>query len=81
MASARIQILNQVPQRLTPNVWNLCFQEAIYHYNDGTSEHGYRFIWRRPNNSLQAARGQARLPDARTTDNLLNSARTMGWYK
>lgn len=81
MASARIEILNQVPQILMPNTWNLCFQESIYHYDNGTSQHGYRFIWRRPNNTLQAARGQARLPDQKTIDSLLNSAKALGWYK
>jgi hypothetical protein len=44
--------------------WTLCFQDCIWVYSDPNleDEYGYRFIWRRPDGSLQAARGQARLP-------------------
>ena len=42
--------------------WRLCFQYCEYQYSNGSSEKGYRFIWRRPNGNLQAARGQARIP-------------------
>lgn len=42
--------------------WRLCFRWCEYHYDNSESEKGYRFIWRRPDGSLQAARGQARIP-------------------
>ena len=41
----------------------LAFQWRRYvDQDDGTSYQGYRFIWYRPDRSLQAARGQIRLP-------------------
>jgi hypothetical protein len=45
------------------NGWRLCLQWARYQYDDKSEpETGYRFIWRRPDGSLQPARGQARIP-------------------
>ncbi len=41
-------------------LWELCFQKVTYK-SDEWSDEGFRFIWRRPNGNLQAARGQARL--------------------
>jgi hypothetical protein len=43
--------------------WILCFQEGTWEYTDPNreNEQGYRFIWKRPDGSLQA-RGAARLP-------------------
>lgn len=62
--------------------WQLCFQRVTYHHDDGDwTEEGYRFIWRRPNGNLQAARGQARIPDAATHDRLIHDARSQGWFR
>jgi hypothetical protein len=60
--------------------WQLLFQEVTYHYDDGTTEDGFRFIWRQPNGNLQPARGQARIPDAATHDRLVSAARAAGWF-
>lgn len=60
--------------------WNLCFQWCEYIYNDGSeSEFGYRFIWKRPNGNLQAARGQARIPNLILMRRLLDRAEQEGW--
>jgi hypothetical protein len=60
--------------------WQLYFQQVTYHYDNGNpDEDGYRFIWRRPDRSLQAARGQARLPNATTIDSLIAEAKSQGW--
>ncbi len=59
--------------------WVLCFQECTYHYDNHSTEDGFRFIWRRPDGSLQAARGQARIPDAQTLYGLLDDAVQEGW--
>ncbi len=77
---AHIQIKNEVPKNRIKD-WQLCFQQCIYNYDDGTTEEGFRFIWRRPNGSLQAARGQARIPSKREVDYLLKQASEEGWYK
>lgn len=61
--------------------WSLCFQSCTYHYDDGKTEDGYRFIWRRPNGSLQAARGQARIPNAEYLTDLVDKAKEQGWFK
>jgi hypothetical protein len=45
-------------------------------------EYGYRFIWKRPpseGSSLQAARGQARIPSVRVLEQLVAQARAGGW--
>jgi hypothetical protein len=61
--------------------WHLCFQSCTYHYDDGSTEDGYRFIWRTPDGKLQPARGQARIPDAATLDRLTQAARQAGWLR
>lgn len=60
--------------------WKLCFQWGTYHYDDDEQENGYRFIWRRPDGSLQAARGQARIPSAATMFELIQKATEAGWF-
>jgi hypothetical protein len=62
------------------NGWQLCFQRCTYHYDEHPSEPGYRFIWRRPNGNLQAARGQARIPSAESLEQLTTMARQAGWF-
>jgi hypothetical protein len=42
-------------------------------------EEGYRFIWRRPNGSLQAARGGARIPSIEVARQLMKRAEKAGW--
>ncbi len=76
---AWVRIHNEVSHG-TAGDWTLCFQECTYNYDDGSSEDGYRFIWRRPNGSLQAARGQARIPDGQTLYLLLEAAAHAGWF-
>ena len=61
--------------------WQLCFQWCTYHFDDGSpSADGYRFIWRRPDGSLQAARGQARIPSASDVFMLMQLAARAGWF-
>ena len=59
--------------------YKLCFQFGKYNYGDGDSECGYRFIWRRPNGTLQAARGQTRIPSIANIHELLAMAFREGW--
>lgn len=61
------------------NSWELCFQWCLYVYDDGSTENGYRFIWRRPDGTLQPARGQARLPSISVITSLMNDAIAQGW--
>ena len=58
---AWVEFHKEVPKQLKIADWNLCFQKVTYHYDDGSTQDGFRFIWRRPDGSLQAARGQARI--------------------
>jgi hypothetical protein len=44
-------------------------------------EEGYRYIWRRPDGSLQAARGQARIPSIKVARQLMKEAEEAGWGK
>lgn len=76
---ANITVLNEVvaPQG---GGWSLCFQWCEYHYDDDDMELGYRFIWRRPDGSLQAARGQARIPSGTELFRLIQMATEAGWF-
>lgn len=60
--------------------WQLSFQWCRYHYDDDTTDVGYRFIWIRPNGHLQAARGQARIGSAADLEELIRLATQEGWY-
>lgn len=80
---ARVQVLKQVDYDFgAPDGWVLLLQWCMYVYDDGNAEHGYRFIWRRPKSeggSLQAARGQARLPSLAIAKALMAKAEKEGW--
>lgn len=81
MTKARITILAEVPRRLQDeDDWTLHFQKVIYHYEDGQSDKGFRFIWRRPDGSLQAARGQARIPGRKELEDLVALAEREGLF-
>ena len=75
---ARVEIINEA-RRGEEGDWCLCFQWCRYVYDDGATENGYRFIWRRPNGNLQAARGQARIPSVRAAQSLIQQAKAEGW--
>ena len=81
MSTAKVQIEAEVPTR-TPQEddWTRHFQKVIYHYEDGQSEKGFRFIWRRPDGSLQAARGQARIPGRKELEDLVALAEQEGLF-
>jgi len=76
---AWVEIHNEVSNE-EPGDWRLCFQNCTYHYDDGQTEDGFRFIWRRHDDSLQAARGQARIEDSKTLYRLLDLAIQDGWF-
>ena len=78
---AWVEIHDEVSEPPVGGGWTLWFQRVTYHYDDGSTEEGYRFIWRRPDGSLQAARGQARIPDAATHDRLIRKATSQGWFR
>ena len=58
--------------------WQLFFQWCRYEMEDGT-QYGYRFIWRRPDGKLQAARGQARIPTVAEGRALMDKAAAEAW--
>ena len=80
MARATVEIHDEV-EGGRADTWRLSFHRVTYHYDDGSNDEGYRFMWRRPDNTLQAARGQARIPDAATLNRLLDAARAAGWLR
>lgn len=79
--SASVEIINEVcyDDKLKGIDWVLCFQWCNYKYDDGTSELGYRFIWRDREGHLQAARGQARIPNVFVAESLIAKAKAEGW--
>ena len=78
MAQSRVVVLNEVTKG-SADEWRLCFQWCRYEFADGTEENGYRFIWRRPSNALQGARGQARIPSISDILELTAEAIRQGW--
>ena len=79
MAGSNVEIIHEVEKCYDD--WKLCLQWVRYHYDDGRdSQMGYRFIWRRPDGSLQAARGQARIPSASDMFDLIKLATEAGWF-
>lgn len=75
----RVQIINETSRSVGEEGWLLCFQWCLYIYEDGNSDHGYRFIYRKPNGYLQPARGQARIPSIKIIEDLINEARDEDW--
>jgi hypothetical protein len=59
--------------------WRLGLQWCLYVHPQAEPEEGYRFIWQRPEGSLQAARGQARLPSLAVVGRLVAMAEAAGW--
>ena len=77
---ARFIIDSEVTNSSDLEDWSLFFQRGKYIYDDGNSDDGFRFIWRRPDGSLQAARGQARIPSKKDLLELLDLASKEGWF-
>ena len=77
---AHVKINKQVPENINSGEWTLCFQKVTYHYEDGSTQDGFRFIWRRPDGSLQAARGQARIESYEQMVELIDLAKKDGFF-
>lgn len=77
---AYVKIHKEVPSSENNGAWTLCFQKVIYCYDDGSTQDGFRFIWRRPDGSLQAARGQARIESYQQMQLLVEMAKTEGFF-
>lgn len=81
---ARVQVINETTLNTNPapDDWTLWFQWCRYIYDDGHTQFGYRFIWKRPKSqggALQAARGQARIPSIAEIEKLITKAKQSGW--
>ena len=77
---AYVKVHRQVPENVNTGEWTLYFQKVTYHY-DGSAQDGFRFIWRRPDGSLQAARGQARIESYEQMIALINQAKEEGFFE
>lgn len=77
---AWVEFHKEVPMQLKIADWNLCFQKVTYHYDDGSTQDGFRFIWRRLDGSLQAARGQARIETYEQMMDLIEQAKQAGFF-
>ena len=77
----RVLVYDQIKQHDRPDEWCLIFQRVRYVYENGEAEEGFRFIWMRPNGTLQAARGQARIPSLSTALWFIQQAEARGWER
>src|ERR1700722_17856135 len=76
----RVAVVDEIKAAPKKNEWTLAFQKVIYIYGDGSlSETGFRFIWYRPQGTLQAARGQARIPTLAQAKKMIEMAEKKGW--
>ncbi len=75
---ARVHVAKSTEKKFESG-WTLCFQWCTYNYSDGGHQNGYRFIWKRPDGTLQGARGQARLPSMDLIHAMLEQAKREGW--
>jgi hypothetical protein len=75
---ARVHVLKELRSG-HPGNSQLCLQWCRYEHNNNNMQYGYRFIWRAENDSLQAARGQARIPSIAEGKSLMDRALTAGW--
>ena len=77
----RVEVIHETTLSATNTPgWKLWFQWCCFnHYDEGWTQYGYRFIWRRPNGHLQPARGQARIPSMAEIEGLIANARAEGW--
>jgi hypothetical protein len=75
---ARVHMLKET-RLYPPGDWQLCFQWCRYDLDEEGIQFGYRFIWRRPDGDLQAARGQARIPSITSARGLMDRAVAEGW--
>ena len=73
---ARVHVIDSVFKEY-PSKWKLCFQWCLYDYENGKSDKGFRFIWKTPEGKLQAARGQARIPDIDAIHELTEQAKKL----
>lgn len=76
----RVQVIKET-SRVFPNLSDcqLCLQWCLYVYDDGTTENGYRFIWRKDNGNMRPDRGQARIPSIEVATELIQKAKAEGW--
>jgi hypothetical protein len=75
----RVQVKHEVSTGKNTGKWELSFQWCLYVYDDGTSEYGYRFIWRKPDGKLYPARGQARIESIKMIEELIQKAKDEDW--
>lgn len=76
---ARVNVLREVRSG-DVGEWQLCFHWCRYLLDDGVTQYGYRFVWRRKEDgSIQAARGQARIPSYTYAKELMDNAAKAGW--
>lgn len=79
MSQTRVVILNETELKLEDE-WTIALQYCRYEYgNNGGEQNGYRFIWKKPNGNLQAARGQTRIPSLSIVLRLISKAIDEGW--
>ena len=74
---ARVHALKEVRSR-HPGNRQLCLQWCRFEHDDGT-DFGYRLIWRTENESIDATRGQTRIPTIAEAQFLMQQALAAGW--
>jgi len=78
---AKVKIIKEVPDVIHDGEWHLYFQKCEWCYKNGNTFGGYRFIWRRPDGSLQPARGQARILSKKDILQLIEMAEQAGFFQ
>ena len=75
---ARVHVIKETTDSDPADEWRLWLQWCRYDLDDDQNLFGYRFIWKNKG-ALQAARGQARIPNIDTANRLMAKAAKEGW--
>lgn len=75
---ARVRVIKEATCT-DPRATSLCFQWCQYLYDDGSSEYGFRFVWRGENGNILPLRGQARIPSMKVIEGFIKQAVKEGW--
>lgn len=71
-----VQVVREVGSDWKAPGWRLWLQWCEYHYaNSSHDQRGYRFVWKRPDGTIQPAR----LPSLAEIERLIAKAREAGW--
>lgn len=75
----RVFPLNSVEIVDKATKFRLALEWCKYSYGPNDFQHGFRFIWKKPEGGRLAHRGGARIPSVEVLEQLVSMAKHAGW--